>query len=429
MRRFFVITGWLLAMFLLGAGCASSGGSSLSDLRARVSSNPQDGEALRDLGVAEFENSLYADAARHLREAYKANPQDPQTRLYLGLSAEFDGKNEAALALYRTYTETPRTSPYRDRLEGRYRWLSREIIREDIQKAVKQDRALTDVPDSEGRLAVMPLRFLGGEDRLRPLGRGLSEMIQIDLAQVPDLKLVERIRVQALLDELHLSASNNVETENAPRMGRILGFGKVVQGGYTGLSDERIRLDVATVDINSDRPPVVSDGSDRLENLFRLEKEVVFGIIDGMGIALTPAQRREIEFFPTNNLLAFLAYSLGLQEEDAGRYDDAAAHFAKAASLDPQFTLAAERAQSVRKLATMRGPVRRVVSALRMRGFQLPDDIARTRRLRLLSKRLRSGFVPNRDSRRGASESARDGVGSFPDPPPPPASGGRGQSN
>ena len=53
----------------------------------------------------------------------------------------------------------------------------------------------------------------------------------------------------------------------------------------------------------------------------------------------------------TTNVQALIAFGFGLEAQDAGRHQEAAQHFARAAQLDPNFTLAAERAAGAESMA------------------------------------------------------------------------------
>ncbi len=78
-----------------------------------------------------------------------------------------------------------------------------------------------------------------------------------------------------------------------------------------------------------------------IKNLMKYQKELVFNILDRMGHGdVSPAVRKEINQMATNNVDALLAYSVGLDHKDHGRYDQAKESFAAAAALDPGFALA-----------------------------------------------------------------------------------------
>ena len=89
-------------------------------LQERLVTNPQDAEALRDLGVIYFETKQYPQARDYLKKASLANDRDGKTLFYLGMTQEYDRDLRAALATYLNYTDIAESSPYRKLMEGRY---------------------------------------------------------------------------------------------------------------------------------------------------------------------------------------------------------------------------------------------------------------------------------------------------------------------
>lgn len=58
----------------------------------------------------------------------------------------------------------------------------------------------------EMTLAVLPLDKAAASEEYAGLGKALAGMLVTDLSAVPGIKLVERERLQALLDELELNS-------------------------------------------------------------------------------------------------------------------------------------------------------------------------------------------------------------------------------
>ena len=162
------------------------------------------------------------------------------------------------------------------------------------------------------------------------------------------------MRLQAILDELQLSETQYMDAASAPRIGRMLGAGRLVSGSYNVLQGDNLRLDGAFWAVESTSVFQLDSQSNLLRNLFSAEKAFVFNLINQLGIELSPTERDQIEFVPTQNIQAFLAYSRGLQEEDAGAYSLAAGSFARAAELDPGFTLAVSRAEKAEAMGSSR---------------------------------------------------------------------------
>lgn len=392
----------------------------VENLQARLSERPNDAKALRDLGAIYMRTQRPAQAYDLLKKAFSYQPDDPKTLFYLGLASEGVGKRRAALRLFKKYDEVSRASDYRTLMEGRYEWLVREQAQEDMREMVAREQSIADQQVSERVVAVLPLEFQGADDRYEPLGRGLAAMVTTDLANVSRIKVVERIRLQALLDELKLAQSEYVDASTAPRVGRMLGAGRLVGGSYFVTSDDQLRLDVTLASIGSQiQFPPVEGQTGPLNDLFRLQKLMVFRIIDGLDVQLTPQERARIEEVPTENLQAFLAYCRGLEDEDRGNFGAAERHYNQSQALDPNFEAPQQRKSKMKGLSQAGGPPQNAMAA----ASQAQTG---TTSIDLLNQRLRNmGFGPMtapESSREPAQENDTASPEVLPPPPPPPAS-------
>ena len=390
-------------------------------LQKRLIDNPGDAEALREVGIIYLRTRRYAEAYDPLKQAYAHAPSDPRTLFYLGLASEQVGKRQAALQLYEKYADVGRFSPYRRRMEGRYEWLVRLEARDEMKGRLAREDSLSGGGRSPRIVAVFPLAYQGTSEQYAPLGRGLSEMMLVDLAKIHRLRLVERIRLQALLDELKLAQTDYVDPKTAPRVGRLLGAGRLVGGSYS-VSGEELRLDVALTEEESRLPHMVSRAG-ALDRLFQIEKELVFRVIEALGVELTPEERRGIETVPTENLQAFLAYSRGLAREDAGQFAQAFDAYKRAAALDPDFEAAAERAEVAAGLSVAGGTPDEVLQhTLASEAAAASSINLLGHRSRLLNQSIESLFVPGLDARQPAAEAFETSLPDppLPDPPSPP---------
>ncbi len=399
----------------------------IAALEARLRVKPDDADALRDLGVIHFQAREYAQARDYLKKASVIDARDAKSLFYYGMALEFENNIQAALAAYINYTDFSILSPYRNLMEGRYRALTRDIIRQQLQALVIQEQVLGDKEMSSATVAVFPLSYQGSDEKFAALGKGLSEMILIDLGQVSALKLVERIRIEALLAELRFGQTQKVDPATAPRLGKLLSAGRIVSGTYNLSGEETMRLDVTSWDVLKRKFPEATTQSDALENLFRLQKDLVFAIIKDMGLVISRAEQERIQRIPTKNLQAFLAYSVGLKEEDQGDFKAASVYYKQAVSLDPNFSLAQTKADAADALAVSGGDKLNALLAAQRVDPPAPadsrsGDLVR-KRLENLTNGVGSGFVPGEDDRKPAEEAARAGaaIGKLPPPPPPPS--------
>lgn len=331
------------------AGCATgrvADSAAVDRLARQQAATPASAAANRALGIAYFQVGRYPEARAALETATRLDPADGTTALYLGFTAEAQNDLPAAQRAYSSYVQFGRTSRVRRQLQSRLAALARKEIAADAKAAVAQEATITGAVGSPRTVAILPLRFTGADTSLEPLGRGFADMLTTDLARSSQLTLVERARMQALIDELALQKSATADARTSARAGRLLRAGRVVQGSILQVGTAgapQLRVDAAVVDVPTTAVRGTAQGSSLLDQVFDLEKRVALDLFRELGITLTPAERLAIDQRPTRSLQAFLAYSRGLGEEDAGRYDAASRYFNEAVRIDPGFGAAQQR--------------------------------------------------------------------------------------
>jgi TolB-like protein len=334
-----------LGIALLASGCLASGQVSADGItrlqRARAA-RPNDAKVVRALGLAFYRNQRFDSARVYLRQSTQLDPRDGTAALYLGLASERLNDIAGARAAYQTYQQYGRTSRVRRQLEARLAALTRLELQMAARAAVAQEQRLSTQTGSPRTVAVMPLRFVGADSSLRPLERGLAELITIDLARSSQLTVVERARIQALLDELALQGSGVTDSATNVRAGKIIQAGRIVSGQILQ-NEQRLRVDAAIVNTQTSGLAGGAANENAIEQLFAIQKAIVLQLFDSLGVRLTTAERIAIEQRPTRSMQAFLAYSRGLEFQDQGRYNDAARFFGEAARIDPGFSMAAQK--------------------------------------------------------------------------------------
>ncbi len=420
----------VVALATWAAGCASGPvvvgepgdfADQIRTLEQRLADDPDDTEALRELGVIYVRAQRPARAYSLLERAAARDADDPRTLFFLGLASEQVGRRQAALDVLSRYDEVPEDSRYRDLMRGRYAWLARQAARDQLRARLAAEQQDSRLLVSARVLAVLPLDYEGEDDRYAPLGRGLSELILSDLANIGDLTVVERIRLQALLDEIELGRSGAVDASTAPRAGRLLGAGRLVGGSYTVTSGRELQVNFALAEIaRGGRFPSLGSQTAPLREIIQLQKRAVFRILGEFNIPITPAEREAIEKVPTEDLQAFLAFCRGLEAQERGAHALAAQFFGQAVALDPGFEMAASQKEEAEGLSQAGGPdpAQAIASA---EGLPLPPE--------LNTMQSRVGSVSNaifRPSKRHPGEESITGGldpdATLPEPPDPPPS-------
>jgi TolB-like protein len=319
-------------------------------LEAEQVRRSNDPDGLTRIGIAYYQAGEFARARDVLAAAEALDPHAFRAAVYLGLAHEKVGAWYEAIGAYGRARLMRVSRSDRALVEQRLIVVTRARLADDARRAVAMEESLSATTPEPNTMAVLRFSYLGSDSGLRPLETGLTHLVVTDLARVGGLRLLERERVQALADELALSAAGRVEPATASRSGRLLRAASVVQGAIRE-TGRGLRLDAAVVNTADTTIAAESSASDRLEELIATEKTVVLDLLARLGVRLSPAERRAIEERPTRDLQAFLAWSRGLEAEDRGDAAAARREFEEAGARDPAFRAARDRAAAAGRFA------------------------------------------------------------------------------
>ncbi len=171
-----------------------------------------------------------------------------------------------------------------------------------------------------------------------PLSKGMAEMLITELAQNGAVRVVERDRLQTLIEEQNLQGSDRVDKETAVKLGKILGAKHMLMGSFVIDPKQNMRIDVRAVNTETsaiDYVETVSGTSERL-----LELVIQLGAKVNAGLKLpalktasitTPASKNP------NQFKALLAMSRALEAEDKKDIAQAKTLYTTALALNPDF--------------------------------------------------------------------------------------------
>ena len=132
---------------------------------------------------------------------------------------------------------------------------SKQVVTESeknwAQTTISQEKSLKTevIPNS---LAVLYFDNQTGWDKLNVLQKGLTLMLITDLAKIPQFQLVERVRLQALLDEMKFEHAEIFSKANRARLGNLLRAEHIVGGNILKDAIDQFRFDSKLVKITSD---------------------------------------------------------------------------------------------------------------------------------------------------------------------------------
>jgi len=232
-------------------------------------------------------------------------------------------------------------------------WAGQVVTESDrywAKVAVAQEKTLGG-PSTPDTLAVLYFINNTGVPALVPVQKGLAYMLITDLSKVEGLQLVERVKLQALVEEIGLGTSGLVDPETAPRVGRLLGAAHVVGGKFYTSDLEKFGIDPGILNTGDEKYSDLPDSKGLLEEIFRMEKEVLFEILANLKkTPTTKAAEAELRKTMTTSLEALIFLFKGLNESDLGNYQMAANFYKMSLKADSELIPAAESLKELEAL-------------------------------------------------------------------------------
>lgn len=189
-----------------------------------------------------------------------------------------------------------------------------------------------------GTVAVLYFQNQGNPE-LEPLKVGLSQMITTDLVGAGAAKIVERVQLQAVLDELKLGHSAVVDKDTSSKVGKLLGAEYLVLGSYFALGGT-LRVDARLVRVETGEIVHAHGQNGGVGELFDLERRVAASFRERLGVLLpgvvAALPARLTAAVGAKPLDAVLALSEGLIALDNHELPRARESFERALLADPR---------------------------------------------------------------------------------------------
>jgi tetratricopeptide (TPR) repeat protein len=299
--------------------------------------------------LTRFASALYAaqqcDSAQAVaRRSLRLASDQAVAVLVVGQCDERADRFPPALALYRRYLADHASSDGAAAVRARELLAARLEALAGARLALQREQQLSQEPADPQTLAVLPLE-IQGDSSYQPLSRGLAQVLTSDLSLLQRFKMVERLQLSVLMDEMHFGQSNRVDPATVARVGHLIKAGRLVQGAAAIRSEQQVRLEATVIRATGEvTNPQVQTG--KLSDLLTMEKSLVLGLAGQLGYTLSEAERQAILENGTQNLAAFLSYSRGLVAEDLGDFNRAAGYYGQAVRSDPGFQQAKTQYQA-----------------------------------------------------------------------------------
>lgn len=170
-------------------------------------------------------------ARKRLLAVQAQSPTEKIVPYYLGLIALEQKDNDTALRQLQQYS---REDPEKARERGVGQLLTLLLTNQlqgEVALALQQESRLGRQAPEPNSVAVQAFSNRG-DPAYAYLAKGIAAMVISDLSKVPGLKVLERQKVQKLVDEIALSESGLVGQDSLVQVGRLMRAEKVVVGSF-----------------------------------------------------------------------------------------------------------------------------------------------------------------------------------------------------
>ena len=253
------------------------------------------------------------------------------------------------------------------------------------------DRGMVDTRVAAAPVTLTVLNFQNRQtgDGYEWLQRAFPDMLLTHFVQHGKFTVVERERMQVLLDELKLAQTGVTRQDEAAKFAGIAKVQKVVYGHYA-VERDRLSVTAFIFDATSNTVDAVATADGGLDSLCDIEHQLFSNLLGRLGTPLTETDQGKLRCVVSSSLSAAAHFYDGMGAFDAGDYPEALVQFQQAGRQDPRYGEA--RLWAARMYSYLGEPAHAVVE-LRQFTSDLPEHP-------LVSQgRLQSGLMLLQDFR------------------------------
>ena len=171
------------------------------------------------------------------------------------------------------------------------------------------------------------------------IGAGIAETVSVDLKKIASIKVISREKVSEIIKAI---SDSKVSEEKIIDIGKKLKSKWIVWGAFQKLG-ATLRITAHFTDISTGELLGSAKVDGNMENIFKLQDEIITTLLNTLNLALTPTEKQKIEKPETIELEAYEYYIKGRQkfrEFGMPSFVEAQKMYEKAIEIDPEYALA-----------------------------------------------------------------------------------------
>ncbi|MFA6456902.1 MAG: CsgG/HfaB family protein [Bacteroidota bacterium] len=157
------------------------------------------------------------------------------------------------------------------------------------------------------------------KDKLDPLKKGLADMMITEMSKIKGIKVVERQRIQSIIEELNLNETDMVDKTTTQKMGKLLGAKVMLFGGFSNLFNDKLRIDVRIVRTETGETLKAEEETGELDEFLTMLQSLVKKIATDLEVKMTSEDEDRLEASKDGNFNGYVTYAQALNFEDQGK--------------------------------------------------------------------------------------------------------------
>ncbi len=178
-----------------------------------------------------------------------------------------------------------------------------------------------------------------GLEEYNSLSKGLADMLITDLSNVESIQIVEREKLESLLNEIKLGEIKFFDPATAQKLGKGLGADIILTGAFLSIEPD-MRIDARLIDVATGKIIKANKVLGKSSDFFMLESQLVDQLIANLNIKL---KKKRTQIKQEIKLNAVVDYSRSINLSDNGFDEEARTILENTVEENPDFTYASDR--------------------------------------------------------------------------------------
>lgn len=187
-----------------------------------------------------------------------------------------------------------------------------------------------------------------GDAKYNALSKGIADMLITDLSKVKGVNIVEREKLEKLIQEIKLGQSKYFDPATAQKLGKGLGAQNILTGSFY-LLDNTLRIDARLIDVQTGGIVLAEQVTGNKNNFFALHQQLATLLSKNLNVAYNPDLSGLYKSNEEVELSAVVNYSNAIELQDQGMAADAKVLLETTIKTYPKFNFAKNKLDELKE--------------------------------------------------------------------------------